>query len=55
LCSWWSKAEIQNQIATAFANLKPFLQALKDKEIGGATTKKMLQIYDTNTIELKIR
>jgi len=51
---WYSKAEIMMQIARHFDKLLRFLEQLVLRDIGDATTNKMLAIYKSSTPELRL-
>jgi hypothetical protein len=51
---WYCRAEIMMQIAQHFDKVPKLLDELLEREIGDATTKKMLEIYATSLAELKV-
>ncbi|KAG8458651.1 hypothetical protein KFE25_008448 [Diacronema lutheri] len=51
---WYCRAEIMMQIAQHFDKVPKLLEELREREIGEATTKKMLEIYATSLAELKV-
>ena len=51
---WWSKAEVQNEIAVNYGLLEPFLMRLDSGGIGDATTKKMLAILRADPLWLEL-
>jgi hypothetical protein len=51
---WCCRAEIMMQIAQHFDKVPKLLDELREREIGDATTKKMLEIYATSLAELKV-
>ena len=51
---WWSKAEVQNEIAVNFGQLLSFLRRLDTEGIGDATAKKMLEIYHAGPLWLEL-
>lgn len=51
---WWSKAEIQFLMAENVDKLLPFVRMLRDRDIGDATTMKMLEILRTKGSELHL-
>lgn len=51
---WWSKAEIHFVQAENAQQLAPFLRLLRDRNIGDATTKKMLEIVRTKEAQLQL-
>jgi hypothetical protein len=51
---WWSKAEVQNEIALNYGQLLPFLLRLDRDDIGDATTKKMIAILRADPLWLEL-
>ncbi|KAK3279677.1 hypothetical protein CYMTET_12447 [Cymbomonas tetramitiformis] len=51
---WWSKQEVENNIALNFGQLSRFLELLDSRGIGDATTKKLLSIYKSDPLKLKV-
>lgn len=51
---WYCRAEIMMQIARHFDKLERFLEQLAEREIGDATTTKMLSIYRSSKAKLRL-
>ena len=51
---WWSKEEVEVQIAMNFGQLREFLRRLDSEGVGDATTKKMIAIYEADPLLLEL-
>jgi hypothetical protein len=51
---WWSKEEVEVQIARNFGQLRAFLRRLDNEGVGDATTKKMIAIFDADPLLLEL-
>ncbi|KAK3233173.1 hypothetical protein CYMTET_56513 [Cymbomonas tetramitiformis] len=51
---WWSRQEVENEIALNFDSVPALLQRLLDEGVGDATTRKMLDIYQADPLRLEV-
>ncbi|KAK3239471.1 hypothetical protein CYMTET_50610 [Cymbomonas tetramitiformis] len=51
---WWSRQEVENEIALNFDSVPVLLQQLLDEGVGDATTRKMLDIYQADPLRLEV-
>ncbi|KAK3272857.1 hypothetical protein CYMTET_18867, partial [Cymbomonas tetramitiformis] len=51
---WWSRQEVENEIALNFDSVPVLLQQLLDEGVGDATTREMLDIYQADPLRLEV-
>ncbi|KAK3250643.1 hypothetical protein CYMTET_39988 [Cymbomonas tetramitiformis] len=51
---WWSRQEVENEIALHFNSVPVLLQQLLDEGVGDATTRNMLGIFHADPLRLEV-